>query len=85
MPQVTHFSSEQKYEMQQTLQPGDQMWVNFADLIRRRVPDRKVTAVHDLEASPELQFLKGSALSNGHTPWTLADNQSRLCLHDFRG
>jgi hypothetical protein len=26
--------------MQQTIQPGDQMWVNFADLIHNRVPDR---------------------------------------------
>src|SRR5208282_299921 len=41
-----------------------------------------ITAVHDLEASPELQFLKSSPLSDGHTSRTLADNQGRLCLHD---
>jgi hypothetical protein len=29
------------YEMQQAIQPGDQMWVNVASLIRNRVPDRK--------------------------------------------
>ena|GEM_PF-3364270 len=29
------------YEMQQTIPPGDQMWVNLASLIRDRVPDRK--------------------------------------------
>ena len=34
-------NGEKKYEMQQTIQPGDQMWVNFAQLIRNRVPDRK--------------------------------------------
>ncbi len=33
-------NGEKKYEMQQTIQPGDQMWVNFADLIHNRVPDR---------------------------------------------
>jgi hypothetical protein len=27
--------------MQQSLQPGDQMWANVAELIRNRVPDRK--------------------------------------------
>jgi len=27
--------------MQQTIQPGDQMWVNIAELVRNRVPDRK--------------------------------------------
>lgn len=27
--------------MQQTIQPGDQMWVNLTQLIRQRVPDRK--------------------------------------------
>jgi hypothetical protein len=32
---------KKKYEMQQTIQAGDQMWVNFADLIHNRVPDRK--------------------------------------------
>jgi hypothetical protein len=34
-------NGEKKYEMQQTIQPGDQMWVNLAELIRNRVPDRK--------------------------------------------
>jgi hypothetical protein len=34
-------NGQKKYEMQQTVQPGDQMWVDFAQLIRNRVPDRK--------------------------------------------
>src|ERR1700685_665412 len=37
-----HYANGAKtYEMQQTIQPGDQMWVNLASLIRDRVPDRK--------------------------------------------
>ncbi len=28
------------YQMQQTIQPGDQMWANLADLARLRIPDR---------------------------------------------
>ena len=32
---------KQKYELQQTIASGDQMWVNLAQLIRNRVPDRK--------------------------------------------
>ncbi len=36
-----HYDNGAKqYEMQQTIQPGDQMWVSFADLIHNRVPDR---------------------------------------------
>ena len=31
----------QWYELQQTIAPGDQMWVNLNQLIRNRVPDRK--------------------------------------------
>jgi hypothetical protein len=34
-------NGDKKYEMQQTIQPGDQMWLNFADLIHNRVADRK--------------------------------------------
>ena len=47
MPQVTHFSSEQKYEMQQTIQRGDQMWVNIAELIRSCVSDRQGNVLPD--------------------------------------
>jgi hypothetical protein len=37
-----HFDDGKKnYEIQQTIQPGDQMWLNFADLIHLSVPDRK--------------------------------------------
>jgi hypothetical protein len=37
-----HYDNGQKsYEMQQAIQPGDQMWVNVAELIRSRTPDRK--------------------------------------------
>jgi hypothetical protein len=32
---------KQKYELQQTIAPGDQMWVNLAQLVRQRIPDRK--------------------------------------------
>ncbi len=34
-------NGQKKYEMQQTIQPGDQMWVNLAQLVRQRIPDRK--------------------------------------------
>jgi hypothetical protein len=34
-------NGEKSYEMQQSIQPGDQMWVNVAELIRSRTPDRK--------------------------------------------
>jgi hypothetical protein len=34
-------NGEKNYEMQQTIQPGDQMWVNLAQLVRQRIPDRK--------------------------------------------
>jgi hypothetical protein len=34
-------NGEKHYEMQQAIQPGDQMWVNVAELVRNRVPDRK--------------------------------------------
>ena len=37
-----HYDQGRKqYEMQQSIQPGDQMWLNFADLIQHAVPDRK--------------------------------------------
>jgi len=34
-------NGERKYELQQRIEPGEQMWLNFADLIHRRVADRK--------------------------------------------
>jgi hypothetical protein len=41
-----HYANGAKtYEMQQTIQPGDQMWVNLASLIRDRVPDRQGTVL----------------------------------------
>ena len=33
-------NGEKSYEMQQSIQPGDQMWVNVSELIHDRVPDR---------------------------------------------
>lgn len=50
-------NGEKKYEIRQTIQPGDQMWLNFANLIHNRVPDRKGNILpvdlefgtHDLE------------------------------------
>ncbi|HET7890439.1 MAG TPA: hypothetical protein VFL34_02900 [Candidatus Sulfotelmatobacter sp.] len=33
-------SGKQKFELQRTIAPGDQMWVNLAQLIRQRIPDR---------------------------------------------
>jgi hypothetical protein len=38
-------NGEKKYEMQQSIQPGDQMWVNVGSLIRNRTPDRKGNAL----------------------------------------
>jgi hypothetical protein len=36
-----HFANgEKKYELQQTIEPGDQMWVNLSQLIRGGVSDR---------------------------------------------
>lgn len=34
-------NGKEKYEMQRKIEPGKQMWLNFADLIHRRIPDRK--------------------------------------------
>ncbi|HXM23172.1 MAG TPA: hypothetical protein VN948_18080 [Terriglobales bacterium] len=55
-------NGKKKYEMQQTIQPGDQMWVNFADLIRNRVPDRKgnVLPVDVIAGTYDLQDLNPS-------------------------
>ena len=37
-----HFEDGRKnYEIQQTIPPGEQMWLNFADLIHHSLPDRK--------------------------------------------
>ncbi len=41
-----HYDNGQKsYEMQQAIQPGDQMWVNVAELIQKRTADRKGNAL----------------------------------------
>ena len=41
-----HFDDGGKnYEIEQTIQPGEQMWLNFADLIHHGVPDRKGNAL----------------------------------------
>ncbi len=65
-------SGKQKYEMQRTIKPGDQMWLNFADLIHKRVPDRKghvlpadlTSATYDLQdlSSGPGSLLDGSLL-----------------------
>jgi hypothetical protein len=52
------------YEMQQTIQPGDQMWVNVASLIRDRVPDRKGNPLPaDLAPTPLATFSLGGGQS----------------------
>ncbi len=33
-------NGQKKYELQQTIAPGDQMWINLTQLIRNRVADR---------------------------------------------
>jgi len=38
-------NGEKKYEMQQTIQPGHQMWVNLSQLVRQRIPDRTGNAL----------------------------------------
>jgi hypothetical protein len=44
-----HYDNGQKsYEIQQAIQPGNQMWVNFAELIRHRVPDRQAARLLSL-------------------------------------
>lgn len=41
-----HFDDGKKnYEIEQTIQAGDQMWLNLADLIHHGVPDRKGNAL----------------------------------------
>ncbi|HEY6770654.1 MAG TPA: hypothetical protein VI386_38410 [Candidatus Sulfotelmatobacter sp.] len=41
-----HFENGTKnYEIQQTIQPGEQMWLNLSDLIHHGVPDRKGNAL----------------------------------------
>jgi len=41
-----HFDDGRKnYEIQQTIEPGEQMWLNFADVIHQGVPDRKGNAL----------------------------------------
>jgi hypothetical protein len=37
---ILYNQGTQKYEMEQTLQPGDQMWMDIGKLIRESVPDR---------------------------------------------
>jgi hypothetical protein len=36
-----HDNGGESSEMEQTIPPGEQMWMNLAELIRNRVPDRK--------------------------------------------
>ncbi|HEY6766247.1 MAG TPA: hypothetical protein VI386_15940, partial [Candidatus Sulfotelmatobacter sp.] len=38
---IHYDNGRQKYEVQQSIAAGDQMWLNLAELIRNRVPDRK--------------------------------------------
>ncbi|HEY6770657.1 MAG TPA: hypothetical protein VI386_38425 [Candidatus Sulfotelmatobacter sp.] len=38
---IHYNNGQQKYEMQQSIAAGDQMWLNVAELIRNQVPDRK--------------------------------------------
>jgi hypothetical protein len=66
----------QKYEMQQTIQPGGQMWVNFADLIHNRTPDRQgnllpadlASATYDVQdLSPGLGSLAPASLAVDNT------------------
>jgi hypothetical protein len=64
---------EKTYEMQQRIQPGDQILVNFAELIQNRVPDRKgqilpadltdgTYEVKDLNSRPGTLTIGGLAL-----------------------
>ena len=38
---ILYNQGTQKYEMEQTLQPGEQMWMDIGKLIRENVPDKK--------------------------------------------
>src|SRR5437870_9106656 len=44
-----------KYELEQTLQPDEQMWIDVGRLIRERVPDKKNNA-----DGPRVGFLRVS-------------------------
>jgi hypothetical protein len=84
-----HYDNGTKaYEMRQTLQPGGQMWVNFADLIHRRVADRKgnvlpadlTSATYDLQdLSPAPGSLLPSALALDSTSGYQAQPRLATC------
>jgi hypothetical protein len=38
-------NGKKKYELQQKIQPGEQMWLNLAGLVRNRLPDRQGRAL----------------------------------------
>jgi hypothetical protein len=49
--------------MEQTIQPGEQVWVNLAELFRNRVPDRppvkKISGQRGRVSSHRLKNLEG--------------------------
>jgi hypothetical protein len=65
-----------KYELKQTIQPGDQMWVNFADLVHKQTPDSSgntlpadlTAATYDVQdLTPQQNSLMASSLSVNST------------------
>lgn len=80
-----------KYELQQTIAPGDQMWVNLAQLIRNRVADRKgnilpldVNSVtYDLrDLTPGGHSLTANALAVDNSSGSLVDPNHLSCCGD---
>ena len=62
--------------MQQTVQPGGQMWVNFADLIHSRTPDRQGNLLPAELASATYEVQDLSPGPGSLAPATLAVNDS---------
>jgi len=61
---IFYNQGEEKYELEQTLQPDEQMWIDIGKLIREHVPDKKgKTLPEDLTSgSYEIRDLTGSGL-----------------------
>lgn len=57
---------QEKYELEQTLQPDDQMWIDIGDLIRRQVPDenRKILPANLTEGSYQFNDLTNIGTGN---------------------
>ena len=65
-----------KYELQQIIQPGDQMWVNLTELIHDQVPDRSGNALPADVSSVTYDLQDLTPAGNSLTASTLAVNNT---------